>query len=179
MSTKQFKYDIIIKLIPLWLANETRKRRARSPKFAYLIHQKRSDCSHTIVHSKYTVQLHTQYIPSTQRKSLCIEWCRKSGRRLDSSAVARKPSLKGLEWHSIIYIWCKNGPSGNIAAAPTNVLLSRAVGPGETLDAGGAIAPPPFFVIYVGNIWFNEFQSKHSTVLLMCLLFNFWMVFLT
>ena len=113
----------------MWLANETRKRRARSPKFAYLIHQKRSDCSHTIVHSisKYTVQLQTQYIPSTQRKSLCIEWCRQSG-RLDSSAVARKPSLKGLEWHSIIYIWCKNGPSGNIAAAPTNVLLSRAVG---------------------------------------------------
>ena len=126
----------------MWLANETRKRRARSPKFAYLIHQKRSDCSHTIVHSKYTVQLHTQYIPSTQRKSLCIEWCRQSGRRLDSSAVARKPSLKGLEWHSIIYIWCKNGPSGNIAAAPTNVLLSRADGPGCDFRCRRCNCPP-------------------------------------
>ena len=137
-QAQKLKFDIIKTLTPLWLANETRKRRARSPKFAYLIHQKRSDCSHTIVHSKYTVQLHTQYIviPSTQRKSLCIEWCRQSG-RLDSSAVARKPSLKGLEWHSIIYIWCKNGPSGNIAAAPTNVLLCWAVGPGCDFGCSG------------------------------------------
>ena len=145
---QKLKFDIIKTLTPLWLANETRKRRARSPKFAYLIHQKRSDCSHTIVHSKYTVQLHTQHIPSTQRKSLCIEWCRKSGRRLDSSAVARKPSLKGLEWHSIIYIWCKNGPSGNIAAAPTNVLLSWAVGPGCDFRCRGCNSPP--FLILAG-----------------------------
>ena len=142
------KFKLRMYLTTLWLANETRIWRARSPKFAYLIHQKRSDCSHTIVHSKYTVQLHTQYIPSTQRKSLCIEWCRKSGRRLDSSAVARKPSLKGLEWHSIIYIWCKNGPSGNIAAAPTNVLLSWAVGPGCDFRCRGCNSPP--FLILAG-----------------------------
>ena len=142
---QKLKFDTIKTLTPLWLANETRKRRARSPKFAYLIHQKRSDCSHTIVHSKYTVQLHTQYIPSTQRKSLCIEWCRQSG-RLDSSTVARKPSLKGLEWHSIIYIWCKNGPSGNIAAAPTNVLLCWAVGPGCDFGCRGCNCTPIFIL---------------------------------
>ena len=132
---QNLKFDIIKTLTPLWLANETRKRRARSPKFAYLIHQKRSDCSHTIVHSKYTVQLHTQYIviPSTQRKSLCIEWCRQSG-RLDSSAVARKPSLKGLEWHSIIYIWCKNGLcSGAGRADATNPYRGRTPDPPQCL----------------------------------------------